>query len=230
MLKQDTRELLKALAPISDSMILKYPITGINQVDKSIIAFLDLEKLGEEEFDTFGIYKIGEFLSLLDIYADSDISLADDVVTIQNSTTTQRYVTTHINNLEAFDIPTTVLDNISKAPKVAEVTITKQELENIKKISNLLKLPDLTIETENNELFAIVNNASQPGMNDNKTKIGAAAISEDFKLVIDMNQISKLPSIEYDIEIAKNPKTGSYITLFKAKTIPLKIVVSVKPD
>lgn len=230
MLKQDTKELLKALAPISDSMILKYPITGINQVDKSIIAFLDLEKLEEEEFETFGIYKMGEFLSLLDIYSDAEISLSDDVVTIQNTSTTQRYVTTHLGNLEAFDIPSTILDNIGKAPKVAEITLLKHELENIKKISNLLKLSDLTIETEEDELYTIVNDASQPGMNDNKTKVGAASINEDFKLVIDINQIQKLPSIDYDIEIAKNPTTGSYITLFKAKTIPLKIVVSVKPD
>ena len=230
MLKKETREILKLLLPISESAILKYPITNINSFQKDIIAFIDLKSLGESQFEEFGIYKLAEFLQLLDLFPDSEITLNNGVIIIQNDKITQRYLTTHIDNLkDNFDIPDTILKKISEAPKVAEIDIEKKDLENIKKISSLLKLMDLNIESKNKELSFIINNKSNPEMNSQKIKVNSAKIYEDFKIILDIEAIQKIPTTSYKITIARNKKTGSYITLWELKKLLfLKIVISTK--
>jgi len=43
-----------------------------------------------------------------------------------------------------------------------------------------------------------------------------------------MENIKKIPAGEYEVKVAKNAKTGSYITIFMSKDIPsLEIVVNV---
>jgi len=233
MLKKETLSQFKKLSGISDSAIIQYPITNFNPADKSILAFLNLEELGEEPFEKFGIYKISEFLQLLDFYSDAEINLDGNVITIKNDITTQRYITTNENNLKSFEVSSAIISKIEQSPLIGNINLTSDDIERIKKISNLLSLSELGISsTESEIVFTIQADSSQfntQTQNDNKTIMSGGA-TEAFELKIKMDSIQKLPVCDYTIEIHKNENSGSYITQWDAVDSPLQIVVMPKAN
>ena len=233
MLTTETKSHIKMMAGISDSAIIKWPVTNFNPTDKSIIAFLDLEKLGEPQFEQFGIYRISEFLQLLDYYDDASVGLDGNVITIKSASTVQRYITTNENNLTAFDVSSAILDKIAGAPLVGTIQLSKDELDRTKKISNLLNLPELGITSDGSEIeFTIQANTGQSNIqaqNDNRTVMEGQP-TESFDLTLKVESIQKLPACDYTIEVHRNAASGSYITQWNAVDLPITIIVMPKAD
>jgi len=217
MLTTETKNYIKMMSNISDSAIIRWPVTNFNPTDKSVIAFIDLEKLGEPSFEQFGIYRISEFLQLLDYYDDASVSLDNNVITIKSDSTVQRYITTNENNLSSFSVSPAILDKISEAPLACSIHVSKEEMDRIKKISNLLSLHELGIKSVNQ------------AQNDNKT-IMEGTSNEDFAIAMKIESIQKLPNCDYNVEIHRNASSGNFITQWDAVDLPIKIVVMPKAE
>lgn len=221
------------MSNISDSAIIRWPVTNFNPTDKSVIAFIDLEKLGEPSFEQFGIYRISEFLQLLDYYDDASVSLDNNVITIKSDSTVQRYITTNENNLSSFSVSPAILDKISEAPLACSIHVSKEEMDRIKKISNLLSLHELGIKSVNGEIIFTIqadsNKSNIQAQNDNKT-IMEGTSNEDFAIAMKIESIQKLPNCDYNVEIHRNASSGNFITQWDAVDLPIKIVVMPKAE
>jgi hypothetical protein len=229
MLNKDTQKILRDLSTISTTAIVSHPITGIQDIDRSIVAFINVEDMGEAEFEDFGLMSISEFLNVIDLVDDADIEIENRIATIKNSSTTTKYYTTDISIIEeAYGTKPAILDNIDKAIEAATFEISAEQLSKLGKTSNALKVNDLVIRpNKDGGLELDITDSLKSDSNTMKTIIDGECQDSDMEIVIDMNNIRKIPGGSYSIRVAKNPKSGSYITKWTSLDLPsLQIVVS----
>ena len=86
ILNNKTLKVLQSLSLVNNSVIMSYPIVCVKD-GKSVQAFFDVSKLGEEEFQEFGIYGISDFLSAVSLVTDPSIQLDGTVLRISNKNT-----------------------------------------------------------------------------------------------------------------------------------------------
>jgi len=229
MLNENTRSVLKSLGGIGNSAIIRYPLTSVLQLDKSLVAFVDLEALGENEFDEFGLYYMSEFLGLLDFYSNADIQINNGIVDIKSAGSNQKYQTTDLDTMELFDIPSKVLDRIDGAQPIAEFELSKDDIDRFKKISTLAKVNSLVFESNASNISAIICDVDASGnyMNASTNMLDVSNVSEPIKIQLEMSNISKLPSYNFKVKVIKNNETGNFISLWVAEEQPVKIIVAV---
>jgi len=232
MLNNETQKILNELTSISTTAIISYPKTGIQDIDRSILAFIDLSALGETEFEEFGLMNVNEFLSLISLIENPEITIENRIATIKGDGVESKYYTTDIDIIkEAYGTNPAIIDNINKAFEAANFELTKEMLDKIKKTSGFLRVNDLVISKGNSddEIILNITDDSKSDSNSFKNSVIGTINDEELRLVIDMNNIKKIPSGDYVIKIAKNEKTGSYITKWSSlNNSCLEIVVSVK--
>ena len=229
MLGKKTRKAFKDLNAVGNSAIVRYPLTSIIQLDRALISFINLEELGEEPFDEFGIYYLSEFLSLIDLFEDGVITKEDNIIKLKNDNSSQKYKTSDLDTMEIFDMPAVVLEKISASPSLVTFDIKSEEIERIKKVVALLKLKSFIVDASD-KLNIVACNLSENGvyMNESINTIEGAVISEPTRVVFDTLNISKLPSVDFKVSVTRNENTGNYISLWKATDEPISIIVAVQ--
>ena len=231
MLTKKTQAILSDLAAISTAAIIDYPITGIQDSGKSMVAFIDLSQFGEEEFEKFGIFNLSELLSILGVIDNAEVNLDDEgVITIKNDNSSIKYFTTNLDLLsQTFSANPKIPENIKAAPSAMSFTLESSVLDKLKKTSTLMKLEHLVVNTNSDdEIQLTITGINKDSSNNYKIKVTEAENTGTHKIILDMENIKKLPAGNYSVKVAQNAKTKSYITMFSSKDIPsLEIVVNV---
>ena len=230
MLNKETRKAIKSLLTIGDSAIIRYPYTSVMQLDKTLISFIDLEALGETEFEEFGVYFLSEFLSLVDLYEDGEITREGRLIELKNSTSTQKYQTTELDVMKIFDMPSVILDKMLQSDVEVSFNLGSEQLDRIKKVASLLKLKSLIIDSHDEDLKLIACNLSENNtyMQESTNIVPATEVNSKVKIVYDLQNILKLPSIDFKVRIIQNKETGNYISIWEADEQPIKIIVAVQ--
>lgn len=225
MLNQETRDLLKVLSAINTQVILSHPVTIIKA--PGIQAVLDVENLGEAEFEEFGIYNINEFLSLVTSIPNANIELKLPKIVIKNDRQKIDYNTADIEILqENLQIKKDFLERVKRNQKVVEFKLSDEDLKQIKKIANLLSLETLKTDVENNKLIL---------RNDEKSS-NTFEIDLDFNLLTDnvdaidfsVMLFQKVPNGNYIGEIYQNPKGNKILVLTSEEVPELSLIISPK--
>ncbi len=228
MFKTTTKDLFKILNGISNGVIIKYPVTTMVSLSKQIVVNIDMKKL-EEEFETFGLLKLNEFIQLLEFFDtnECDLNLKKGVITLKNNKTTQKYLTTNLERLSMFDFPFEYLERLKDQTPVSTFKITKTDIEDIKKIHSILKLPDLSFSGVDNEVIMKIIDISDESKNETEIKINdVVKTSDNFETSIKIENILKIPTVDYEINIYKNSK-GMFVTRWTPSTLPIDIMLSV---
>ena len=228
MITASTQKILKELTGISTTAIISHPVTGIQDIDRSIVAFVNLEEMGEEKFDKFGLMNITEFLNLISLVDSPEITIENRVATIKNDSVISKYYTTDISIIEeAYGTKPAILENIDKAIEAANFDLTVAQLDKLNKTAVLLRVNDLVIQPQDGGLVLDITDSTKKDTNSLKTTIMGTCNDDTMKIVIAMDTLKKIPLSNYNIKVAKNPTSGSYITKWTSIDNPsLQIVVS----
>ena len=235
MFNENTQAVLNQLKNITPSGIFNYPITGLRDASKTIIAFIDLTKLGEDEFEEFGILQLREFCDLLGIAGkNSKASMENGSITIISDDLKCRYVTTDVDILESsFRVKTTMLTNVENANTAFSFNLTSQELDRIKKVSGLLNLENFTIASDNEKVIVTVNNDSLKAIsssNEFQMELGSIDLIEACTILLPINNVKKLPSGDYTVKVAKTPGDNVIIRFESNNVAGLTILIASKLD
>jgi hypothetical protein len=230
LLGKKVQAILSDLASISTAAIIDYPITGIQDSGKSMVAFIDLSQFGEDKFEKFGIFNLTELLSILGVVDNADVKMKDGVISISNDNSSIKYFTTNIDLLsQSFSANPKIPENIKAAPTAMSFTLESNVLEKLKKTSALMKLEHLVVETQSEDGIQLtITGINKDSSNNFKIKVANARNEGSHKIILDMENIKKLPAGNYSVKVAQNAKTKSYITMFSSNDIPsLEVVVNV---
>jgi len=208
-------------------MIISYPITTVI-MGKNIQAFLDLEKLGETEFDEIGVFNINEFNSVINVIENPAIENNNGTLTIKNDTTSIKYGTTSIDIIESECRGNTeLIEKIKQNDVVMSFELASKDLDRVKKMSGLLKdLSDLVITSSGSSVNLTVTSKEKSSNNYSVNFDGTVQEETSMSLVMDV--VNKLPSSAFNVTIYKSKK-GSLVAVFESINVPgLSVVLSAK--
>ena len=225
MLNENTRKTLKSLTSVSNTAVIRFPIATVAQKDKSLIAFVNLEDLGEEPFGEFGVSYLNDLLNLVEFYEGANVELNDSIIDIKTENAHQRYRTTDLDMMKAFDVPESITHKMAEATPTVKFDITKDDLDRFKKIGSLVKSDYMVIG--DNEITVCKLDATNNLLDESTTDYIMDVNDLNEKIVIDMQNIDKIPSGNYEVRMIKNAKSGNFISLWTSEDSPVKIVVSV---
>ena len=193
MLNEKTRQVLKGFL-FNPQVKFEYPVTAISTPNKSIIAFIDMEKLGEEDFNPFGIIKTDVLLSVIDTIDDPEITFTDTDVEIKNDRVSQKirkspteiFITINKESLKM------VKENFEK---VLEINMDEGTLDDILKRAKILG-HDTFIFKENKVLTGVQNGSELE--DETETSIASEGNGE---IILNINDLYKLPKLGYNFKV-----------------------------
>jgi len=219
MKNKKTREILKAFL-INPQVKFTYPITTIMNIEKSVIAFIDMEALGEDEFKEYGIAKTDTLLALIDAIPNSEVEIGETDIVIKNEKTTQKFRKSPADLF--LEAKTGVLKTIEESfDKTIELELDEKTLADTLKIAKLLGLDTLVLK--DNKI--ITGRAVGDDLEDENVTEIEGSFNGEIKL--NVNDIAKLPLMTYNIRVFTN---GEHTVSFweSDKVAGVKVVISEK--
>jgi hypothetical protein len=214
LLNKNTNIVISQLKDISESIIFSYPITGVSDSNKTILAFIDLQKMNVEDFQEFGIIKFKELLDLLAIAGDeADATLKDGILYIQSENISCKYFTTNIPSIEHCRGSLKTLAATEKALSSLSFVFSAGDLDKIKKASALFKFEDLIVYSEDDKIILKVAKQDQMSSNDFKISIPGGSIINNICAMLSVENLKKIPVGSYNVKVLQNPNNPNSVII-----------------
>lgn len=213
-LSKETLTIFKNFASINSNITLK-PGRMINTISagKNIIA----EAVVSEEFQSeFGIYDLNEFLGVLSLFSDPDLTFSEKYVTIKENKNSVKYFAASSNILAV--VP------VIKAFPDADIKfdLTSATLTQIHRVASILKVEDFSLIGDGSTIIAQVGNKTSSTGNTFDTEVGVT--DKKFRVNFKVENIKVLPG-DYTVSIG-----AKKISRFQAVNQELVYFIAIELD
>ena len=231
MNKNLTNTLLQ-LNTITNTVILKHPITVAASESKDIYVYLDVSELDSESFPDIGLNNnLNNYLNLFKLFDDSrTVSFNGDTVQISSGEITSSYITDNVALMEGYDISPEQFQKTEEVPTVCSINLTVDDIKKLKSATSVFKdLSEIIIKCQDSEVSMSLGATGKFNARDNSYKIKKDAQStKDFEIKIPVENFKKIPESEYTFEVKYNEARDAYRILMKNKALSgLKNIMSV---
>lgn len=231
MNKNLTNTLLQ-LNTITNTVILKHPITVAASESKDIYVYLDVSELDSESFPDIGLNNnLNNYLNLFKLFDDSrTVSFNGDTVQISSGEITSSYITDNVALMEGYDISPEQFQKTEEVPTVCSIDLTVDDIKKLKSATGVFKdLSEIIIKCQDSEVSMSLGATNKFNARDNSYKIKKdSKSSKDFEIKIPVENFKKIPESEYTFEVKYNEARDAYRILMKNKALSgLKLIMSV---
>ena len=231
MNKNLTNTLLQ-LNTITNTVILKHPITVAASESKDIYVYLDVSELDSESFPDIGLNNnLNNYLNLFKLFDDSrTVSFNGDTVQISSGEITSSYITDNVALMEGYDISPEQFQKTEEVPTVCSIDLTVDDIKKLKSATGVFKdLSEIIIKCQDSEVSMSLGATNKFNARDNSYKIKKdSKSSKDFEIKIPVENFKKIPESEYTFEVKYNEARDAYRILLKNKSLSgLKLIMSV---
>jgi len=210
-LSKQTLDVLRNFATINQNILIQ-PGTKLSTRTVAKNIFATAEVPSSDEFDTeFGIYNLSEFLGVVSLFTDPDISISHNVITISEGKNVLRYVCA---NKEILDYPES---NVKMPSKDASFELSEEVLKALLKAGAVLGSTDLLLSSDGNTITASVVDPQNPSSNTYSVEVGSSP--RKFTVYIKLENL-KMPAGIYDVSLSERK-----LAHFKSKTVDYDIYI-----
>lgn len=183
---------LKNFATINPSIQFKPgDVLKTMSPNKTILAHA---KLSEDVDNTFAIYDLSKFLSVLSLFDKPKMDINERFMRIDDGQQ-------HVNY--TFADPKMIVQASDKVPQLVSpeitFTLTQNTLDRVQKAMSVLRMPEFAIVGDRSDIYAEAIDSKNPSGDSFAIKVGTT--SHKFKIVFKSENI-KLIQGDYDVEIA----------------------------
>ncbi len=231
MLNKNTINVLSAMNSITNSVILKYPTTILNNSAGDVVVKLNLETLDSDPIPEIGIYNLSEFISTFKLFPEYECSITDNIITISNENSSLQYLTTNTNVLENFNKKEDLFTNTEKVATVSEFTLTNDDVKTIKQAAGVFKdLTDIIVEAKDGDVIVKLGSANNFNAKSNSFSIKKVGINsaKEFTIKIPAENFNALPASDYVFEVKYNEAKDAYRLLLTSTEIDMKVLMAIK--
>lgn len=233
MLNNNVITVLNSVSSITNSAVLKYPISVINSEAGDIYVRVDINVLDEDSFDDIGIYDLNNFLSVFGLYGENrDVEVSADTITVSDSTgSLSSLLIDEINILGDYNKDPIMFEKTKSVDTVATFELSKEVMKKLKSATGVYKtLSDLNIISQDtNVVLQLAQNNSFNARSSSHQYTVDGITSKEFKITIPVENFSKLPISSYTVQVKYNANANAYRLLLICNDIPgIEIIMSVK--
>jgi len=231
-LNKNLTNTLLQLNTITNTVILKHPITVAASESKDIYVYLDVSELDSESFPDIGLNNnLNNYLNLFKLFDDSrTVSFNGDTVQISSGEITSSYITDNVALMEGYDISPEQFQKTEEVPTVCSIDLTVDDIKKLKSATGVFKdLSEIIIKCQDSEVSMSLGATNKFNARDNSYKIKKdSKSSKDFEIKIPVENFKKIPESEYTFEVKYNEARDAYRILMKNKSLSgLKLIMSV---
>ena len=220
----DTISIIKNFASINQNILIKKGnVLTTRTVAKNLFASATVDTEFDQEF---GIYNSSQFLGVLSLFSDPELTFTDKAVTISQGKNKVQYL---FASPDVLDYPEKA---INMPPVDAEFELTEENLKSLLKAGAVLSSTDLKISGDGSVITCTTLDPKNPSANTFSVEVGET--TRTFSAFIKLETL-KLISGSYKVsmsakKITKFANTGIAYELFVANTsdsswVPLETVV-----
>jgi hypothetical protein len=231
-MNKDLTNVLQQLNSITNTVILKHPITVAASEAKDIYVHLDISQLDTNAFPDIGLNdNLNNYLNLYKLFDDNrTVSFKGDTVEISSGDITSSYITDNVALMEAYDISPEQFQKTEEVPTVCSIDLTVDDIKKLKSATGVFKdLSEIIIKCQDSEVSMSLGATNKFNARDNSYKIRKnTSATKEFEIKIPVENFKKLPESEYTFEVKHNESRDAYRILLKNKALSgLKLIMSV---
>jgi hypothetical protein len=231
-MNKDLTNVLQQLNSITNTVILKHPITVAASEAKDIYVHLDISQLDTNAFPDIGLNdNLNNYLNLYKLFDDNrTVSFKGDTVEISSGDITSSYITDNVALMEAYDISPEQFQKTEEVPTVCSIDLTVDDIKKLKSATGVFKdLSEIIIKCQDSEVSMSLGATNKFNARDNSYKIRKnTSATKEFEIKIPVENFKKLPESEYTFEVKYNESRDAYRILLKNKALSgLKLIMSV---
>lgn len=202
-LSKNTLEVLRNFSSINQNILIKAGKTlSTRTVAKNIFVTAEVDDEFEQEF---GIYNLPEFLGVISLFTDPELTFNENSLTISQGKNKVQYV---FAAPEVLDYP----DKAIKMPKAdASFELAEEDLKSLLKAGSVLSATDLLIQGDGSTITCTVLDPKNPSSNTFAVEVGTT--DQMFSSYIKLENLKMPPSI-YTVSLSSKK-----IAQFSSKTI-----------
>ncbi len=231
-MNKDLTNVLQQLNTITNTVILKYPITVAASEAKDMYVHLDISQLDDNSFPDIGLNNnLNNYLNLFKLFDDTRaVTFKGDTVEISSGEITSSYITDNVALMEGYDISPEQFQKTEEVPTVCSIDLTVDDIKKLKSATGVFKdLSEIIIKCQDSEVSMSLGATNKFNARDNSYKIRKnTSATKEFEIKIPVENFKKLPESEYTFEVKYNEARDAYRILMKNKALSgLKLIMSV---
>ena len=194
-LSKETLNIFKNYSTINSNILVK-PGNTISTVTpaKNLMA----EAKVAETFDVeFGVWDLSKFLGTISLFQDPDFEFNDEFVLIRSGTGS--CVKYYYAEPSLLTVPT---KTVQMPETVVSFNLTESSFSEIQRASSVLQLPDLSIQSKDGVILAVVVDGSDPSSNDYSIELGLNETDADFDFRFKIENLKFIPG-DYTVNITE---------------------------
>lgn len=224
---------LEELNKVTNSVILKYPVTFATSTESDVRVMVDLSQFDDNSFPNIGLLdSLGSYLSIYKLFGDKrTVEYNNDSIYISEGEISTTFITSSLVLMDGFDLDSDQFDKVESAPSVCEFTLTTDDISKLNKAAGVYKdLNDIIITSIDSDVAISLGSIGKFNAKDNSFKIDKNVKStKDFSIRISTDNFNKLPSSEFIVKVKYNQSKDSYrLLLINTKIDNYKILINTK--
>lgn len=231
MLNKNIIGAIQSLNGITNSGILKYPTTILNNSAGDIVVKIGLSSLDTESFEDIGIYNLSELISTFSLFDDYSCELSNGILNITSKNKSVQYLTTNVSVLENHNKEEKIFTSTESVPTVCSVVLSKEDIKTIKSASGVFKeLTDIIFTSQDDDLTIKLGSTNNFNANSNSFSITKPNEGGDkeFSVKIPSDNFNSLPMGEYKLDFKYNEQRDAYRVILKSTEVDVTILMAVK--
>lgn len=190
-LSKQTIEVLKNFSTINQNLYVK-PGSVIKTMTtvKNVLVSAEVAEVFPEEF---GIYNLNEFLGVLSLFDDPEISFDEKNLVISQGSNSVTYY------YAAKEVLVTPEKDVKMPETEISFTLTKEVLSSLQKAASVLKVHELVVSGKDGKVFVTVSDTKNATANRYSTQVGSTDMT--FSAVFNIDNLKLIPG-DYDVEIS----------------------------
>ena len=223
---------LTQLNSITNTLILKHPITVAASEAKDIYVYLDVSGIDSNSFPNIGLNNnLNSYLNLFKLFNEErKVSYEGDTIKISSGDISSSYISDNVALMEAYDISPDQFQKTEEVPTVCSIDLGVDDIKNLKSATSVFKdLSEIIIKCQDSEVSISLGATNKFNARDNSYKIKKNVSStKEFEIKIPVENFKKIPESEYSFEVKYNESRDAYRILMKNKALSgLKLIMSV---
>lgn len=216
-------DFLRTFNKISNGVILEYPVS-VGKTDCSDIAFkFDVSQFDEAGFDgKIGFVDLSSFLNVFTLVDNPEVSFSEGVVTAANNECSVKYFTSAVELIsQQYSFPAKQFESAKSKPCVAKIPLTSSDIKKIKAAGSSFRELNAVSLRGSDTVEVTLSQVGKFNQSSNGFSLMKdIKVEKNFDLAMSTETFSKIPVIDYTVNVIYNEEKGKFRLLFVADNIP----------